>query len=68
MADKTLTTASRKSGLLMMAEGENSACLSNARSIPYSEIYSQRTGMMETPVERLQRAAEDETKRAARSQ
>lgn len=67
MEPMTLTDATRRNGLLVMTHGVNSAHLSSSRSIPYSEIYSLQTGMMETPAERLQRAAEDEAKRETRA-
>ena len=60
----TLTDAQRKSGLLVISREQNSAYQqSSSRSIPYVEIYSQRTGTMETPAEHLQRAGEDEARR-----
>ena len=59
----TLTGASLGSGLLTSEPGLNSTYLSSSRSIPYAEIYSFRTGMMETPAEHIQRAADDEAKR-----
>jgi hypothetical protein len=39
--------------------------LSNARHVPYAETYRLSTGIRETPVERLQRAADDEAAREA---
>lgn len=39
--------------------------LTNARTVPYAERYQGFTGLWETPVEHLQRAAEDEAKRLA---
>lgn len=61
----TLTEASRMSGLLVITRAQNSS-LTTARAIPYSERYSQRTGLMETPVENLQRAAEEEARRESK--
>lgn len=65
----TLTEATLKSGVIVMSRGHNAATafLSTARSIPYSELYRQRTATMETPAENLQRAAEDEAKRVVES-
>jgi hypothetical protein len=41
---------------------------SNSRTIPYIDIYQGRSGLMETPVENLQRAAEEEQMRAKKRQ
>ena len=59
----TVTGASLASGLLHREPGLNSTYLSSSRSIPYAEIYSFRTGIMETPAEHFQRAAEDDARR-----
>jgi hypothetical protein len=59
----TLTEASRKSGLVVTSRGLNSAYSSSSRRVPYVEVYSERTGIMETPAAVLQRAADDEAKR-----
>lgn len=42
--------------------------LTNMRTIPYAERYRQHSGIWETPEEHLQRAGEDEAKRAALAQ
>jgi hypothetical protein len=63
METMTLTDAARKSGLLVVTQGQNSASWSNSREVPYAELYRSRTGNMETPAENLQRAAEEEARR-----
>ncbi len=70
MADLTntettsLTEARRRSGAVVMVESID-ASHSNVRTVPYAEVYRLSTGVRETPVERLQRAAEDEAARAS---
>lgn len=59
---KTLTDAIVMSGVVAMYVGEN---LSSARTVPYAEFYRQQTGLIETPVQMIQRAADDEEKRVA---
>ncbi len=61
--EASLTEAQRQSGATVMIERVD-ASLSNARHVPYAESYRLTTGVHETPVERLQRAAEDEAARA----
>lgn len=60
----SLTEARRLSGASVMIERIN-ASYSNTRMVPYAETYRLSTGIVETPVERLQRAAEDEAARAS---
>ena len=60
----SVTAANLCNGLLIGEVAPNSASsLPSSRSIPYAEIYSLHTGIMETPAEHIQRAAEDEAKR-----
>ena len=61
----TLTEAQSRNGFLMVTLGLGSN-YSSGRHIPYAERYRASTGLMETPIERLQRAAEDEKRRQAR--
>jgi hypothetical protein len=63
---ETLTEAVAQAGLIVIRRTVNASNLSTAREIPYSEIYRQSTGLIESPVERLQRAADDEARRAQR--
>ena len=63
----SVTAASLGNGLLIGEAGLNSTYLPSSRSIPYAEIYTFRTGIMETPAEHIQRAAEDEAKRQAQN-
>lgn len=55
----TLTDAQKKSGYTIIIQSANYA-ESTSRIIPYSEIYSSRNSIMETPIERFQRAAEED--------
>ena len=60
----SVTAANLRNGLLIGEVAPNStSSLPSSRSIPYAEIYNLRTGIMETPTEHIQRAAEDEAKR-----
>jgi hypothetical protein len=64
MPKTSLTEAQAAGGIVAIYGGLNvAACLSNAREIPYAEIYRERTSLIETPIQRLQRAAEDEARR-----
>jgi hypothetical protein len=67
MPTTTLTEALAAGRIVEMCRLENAAHLSNARQIPYAEIYRERSGLIETPIERIQRAAEDEAKRAEKA-
>jgi hypothetical protein len=58
----SLTEARRRSGAAVMIERID-ASYSSTRTVPYAETYRLSTGVRETPVERLQRAAEDEAAR-----
>lgn len=60
---ESLTEVQRRSGVQVFAAGFRT--LSSARSVPYAERYMFLTGVYETPIEHLQRAAEDEAARAA---
>jgi hypothetical protein len=60
----SLTEAQAAGGIVEIRPRINGAHLSNAREVPYAEIYRDSTGLIETPIERIQRAAEDETRRA----
>lgn len=63
----TVTAANLSNGLLIGEVAPNStSSLPSSRSIPYAEVYSLRTGIMETPAEHIQRAGEDEAKRRAK--
>ena len=66
MNTKTLTEAQAAAGIIEICHGANATYLSNGREVPYAEIYRDRSGLIETPVERLQRAGEDEARRLAR--
>lgn len=60
--NKLLTEAQRESGAIVVIQ-EAYGSYSTARRIPYVERYRQFTGLHETPVEHIQRAAEDEISR-----
>jgi hypothetical protein len=60
---KLLTEAQRQSGVVVVWAGANGS-ISNTRTVPYVERYSAHTGLWETPEQHLQRAAEDERRRA----
>lgn len=62
--ERSLTETLRRSGAVVFIE-QTDASFSSARQIPYAETYRLSTGVRETPVERLQRAAEDEVARAS---
>ncbi len=59
----SLTEAHRRSGIHVVVRGART--LSNVRSVPYAERYRYLSGIYETPIEHLQRAAEDEAVREA---
>jgi hypothetical protein len=63
MPPKTLTEAHAAGGIIEIYQGANATYLSNAREVPYAEIYRDRSGVIETPVQRLQRAGQDEARR-----
>ena len=62
----SVTEASTLNNLLLGELGLSSIYPNSSRSIPYAEVYNLRTGIMETPAEHIQRAAEDEAKRRAK--
>jgi hypothetical protein len=58
----TLTSAQNKASIRVnLVIGSDACC--NSRIMPYSELYRQRTGVIETPIEHLQKAADDEKRR-----
>jgi hypothetical protein len=59
----SLTEARRLSGVVVAVEDAGGSSFSNTRRIPYAERYAQLTGIYETPIEHLQRAAEDDAAR-----
>lgn len=63
----SLTVAAQQSGVLVRVEYAGGSAATNARRVPYSELYRQRNGLYETPIQRIQRAAEDEAAREAQS-
>lgn len=68
MAKTTLTEAQAAGGIVEIYREINAAHLStSSREIPYAELYAERTGLIETPIQRLQRAAEDEARRSRQS-
>lgn len=62
MESKSLTQAQTESGIVLVFGDAESTC-STFRHLPYSEIYRQASGVMETPAQRIQRAAADEQSR-----
>lgn len=64
MLPKTLTEAQAKAGYLLLYSAVNASNYSTARTIPYAEVYRERTSAgIETPEEHIQRAGEDQQKR-----
>ena len=58
----TLTEAQSRSGLyVLLLDGSRTS--TNARHIPYAEEYRAATGIIQSPIDRLQQAAEDEKER-----
>jgi hypothetical protein len=66
MVASTLTEAQAEAGLVVISSVVNAAHLSSSRQVPYAELYRERTGVIETPIEHIQRAAEDQAKRMDR--
>ena len=62
---KTLTEAISLGGIVVLSAGGNATSADTSRTVPYAEYYVQQTGLVETPVERILRAAEDERHRRA---
>jgi hypothetical protein len=58
----TLTEAQNKSRITILNLDINGT-YSNSRIVPYSEIYRESTGIMDTPTEHFQKAVEDEKRR-----
>ncbi len=63
MLPKTLTEAQAAGGIVQVCHEITASHLSNSGSVPYSEFYRQHTAIIETPIERIQRAGEDEARR-----
>ena len=61
----TLTEARRQQKLMVILKGIG-ATYSNTRHVPYADRYRAYTGVLETPVQHIQRAARDEKERAQR--
>lgn len=59
----TLTEAKHSSGVIIIL-GESDKTFSNVREIPYGDRYRSYNGVMETPIEHIQKAAQDEEERA----
>jgi hypothetical protein len=58
--EMSLTEASRRSGVVLVVEGAAGSSMSNARKVPYAELYRQSNAIRETPAQRIQRAAEED--------
>ncbi len=63
----TITEAQSQGGFHLVRLNQD-VNMSSSRAIPYSEIYSGRTSVMETPAQRRQKAAEDEERRQSAPQ
>jgi hypothetical protein len=63
MKAMTLTDAHARSRLILVSRATNLTYSSNSRNIPYVEMYRERTAVIETPAENLQKAADDDAKR-----
>lgn len=59
----SLTELGQRSGVVRVEHAANSST-SNARQIPYAERYRQSNAVLETPAQRLQRAAIEEAARS----
>lgn len=67
LSPRTVTEAQLQSHYTVMFIGGEANRSSNARTVPYVDLYRGRTGPMETPAEHLQQAAKDEqTRKPAR--
>lgn len=62
----TLTEAQARSGLLVVLL-DRGGTHSNFRQVPYAEEYRAATSVIESPVERIQQAAQDEEERKQKS-
>ncbi len=60
----TLTEARRQQRYVTVLRGVG-ATYSNARYVSYADRYRAFTGVLETPIQHIQRAARDEKERAA---
>lgn len=58
----TLTEAADQGRMLVVFQSEGVGS-NTSRVVPYRDSYRDRTALMETPIEYLQRAAEDDEKR-----
>lgn len=63
---RSLTEANSMNGVVVVFGGSNGT-RSSARTVPYAERYAGYNGVYETPVDYLQRAAEDEERRREES-
>jgi hypothetical protein len=61
---ETFTEAQANAGILLVRI-DSSGRSTNYRTVPYAEEYRARSGVSQTPVERIQEAARDEEKRRA---
>jgi hypothetical protein len=62
----SLTDVMSRRGLVVVVNDLRGASSSNnGRRIPYAEQYRQSSGIRETPIQQLQRAADDEAAREA---
>ena len=60
----TFTEAAYRSGMGIVSTLIDGTYFSNSRLIPYRELYRDRTALIESPADHLQRAAEDEARRS----
>ena len=56
---KTLTEAQERSGFSVVIIGSYHT-QSNSRFVPYAEVYRDRTSLMESPAQHLQKAAQED--------
>lgn len=56
---RSLTEAQARSGYSVVVVGSYRT-QSNSRVVPYAEVYRGRTSIMETPIQHLQKAAQEE--------
>ena len=62
MLPNNLTDAASQGGYVVLSLGQDST-RSSARHVPYAEYYRDHTGQMTTPVQMIQKVAQEESER-----
>lgn len=65
--ESSLTEATRQRGAIVVVRPAGGVSMSNARTVPYAEVYRHANAVQETPAQRIQRAADEEAARDRRS-